>query len=137
MTKTIGWKFGCTRLPAKTDRAAKLTVPKPTNVSGQPLDRLTVRQNYRRSFGFSINLFGKEARAILSNSGQMLTGGFGAAIVRRPALLKRLDVTGQVLFSRPDEVQRFDRNERKLRTGGSTKGARCNSLGQRPRLTSR
>jgi len=105
MTKTIGWEFGSARLPAKTDRAAKLAVPKPTLVSGQTFYRLTVRQNYRRSFGFEINLFGKEARAVLGDSREMLTGGLGATIIRRPALLKRMDVTPQVLFSRPDELE--------------------------------
>jgi hypothetical protein len=76
------------------------------------LHRLTVRQNYRRPFGFAINLFGKEARTILGNSREMLTGGLRATIIRRPALLKRVDVTRQVWFSRPDELESFDCHER-------------------------
>ena len=105
MPKTIGWKFGCAGLPAKTDRAAKLAVPKPTHVSRKALNCLTVRQDYRRSFGFGINLFGKETSTILSDPREMLAGGLGPKIVGRPALLQRMYVTGQVLFSRPDEFQ--------------------------------
>jgi hypothetical protein len=74
---------------------------------GRRCYRLTVRQNYRRSFGFAINLFGKEARTILGDSRELLAGGLGAEIIRRPALLKRMDVTGEVLFSGPDEFQRL------------------------------
>jgi hypothetical protein len=71
------------------------------------LNRLTIWQNYGRPFGFAINLFGQEARTILGDSRELLAGGFGAEIIRRPALLKRMDVTGEVLFSGPDEFQRF------------------------------
>src|SRR5436309_2347215 len=70
------------------------------------------------ALGLAVDLSDDEAVWILGNTCEVVLRGFWPEIVRRPALLKRVRVAGQVLPGWPDRFHHMD-SARSARSGPS------------------
>jgi len=97
-------RFG-SRLPAKANHAAEVTVPHPATKTGNAIDDGTVRQLDWISLGLVVDHARNEGRRVRSNAFEFLGSRSGTAhVVRRPATLKRCNISGQMFERRPDEM---------------------------------
>ena len=97
-------ELGRSRLPAKADHATECSIPHPPCVPGKARNDGAAGKRHRRPKPFTINLLREKELWIFADLSELFPSSFRPQVVGSPAALERVDVTGEIGFRWPNEL---------------------------------
>jgi hypothetical protein len=108
-------ELGRSWLPSKADHAAECSIPHPSCVPGKARNDGAAGKRHGRPKPFTINLLREKELCIFADPNELFPSSFRTQVVGSPPALERVDVTGEIGFRWPDELNHSELSKDPLR----------------------